>query len=459
MSRLPTADERDGVLILVENLPVPFDRRVWQEACSLRDAGYSVTVICPRTPAYPSIDEDVEGVRILRYRPWIEARTPAGYAIEYGIALLSMQRLAYRVMRNRTTKVIAACNPPDLLFLVALPWVLRRRAVFVFDHHDVGPELMMAKGQDPKGLLVSVARWLERLTFRFAAVSIATNDSYRRIAIDRGGMAPEDVFVVRSGPKRPQFAAARPDRTVKRGYRHLVAYVGVMGVQEGIDYLLEAARILVHEQGRSDVGFVLAGDGPERKRLLRQRDKLRLDDVVEFPGRIADRELLTLLATADVCVNPDEYNAMNDISTMNKVLEYMSVGKPIVQFDVTEGAVSAGDASLYAAPNDARALATEIARLLDDPIRRERMGALGRDRIESTLSWERQTPALLAAYERALSRLPSQSSRPSNTCAATVARLRRSRAVQQGRLSVARGVSQREEVDRMSVESAPRVGK
>jgi len=249
---------------------------------------------------------------------------------------------------------------------------------------------------------------LERLTFATASVSIATNESYRRIAVERGGMAPEDVFVVRSAPTVNRFATARPDPAVRRGRRHLVAYVGVMGIQEGIDYLLEAADHLVNRRGRRDIQFSLAGSGPELPRLVARAEELGLQDHVTFLGRISDEELGTLLATADVCVNPDEANEMNDISTMNKIMEYMALGKAVVQFDLTEGRVSAGDASLYARPNDACSLADCVVELLDDPARRTRMGEIGRARFLSMLSWEHSVPNLLAAYARALggSRVP-----------------------------------------------------
>jgi len=400
-----TWSERPGVLILVENLPVPFDRRVWQEACALRDAGYDVFVVCPRSAQYPLRRELYEGIHIYRYRPGIEARGPAGYLIEYGIALTSQCLLALSIAMRRRIDIVHACNPPDLLFLVALPIVLLRRARFIFDHHDVSPELLMAKGRKPGSAIVRVARVLERLTFGCAVVSIATNGSYREVAVARGGMAPQDVFVVRSGPKA-EFGLARPDERLKRGRRYLVAYVGVMGQQEGMDYLLDAARLIVEKYGRNDVIFMLAGSGPETDRLRARARAMGLSEHVEFLGRIADRELVALLRTADVCVNPDEVNPMNDMSTMNKILEYMAVERPIVQFDLREGRASAGDSSLYAIPNDPTSFADEICKLLDDERLRERMGASGRQRFERNLTWAHQVPQLLAAYERAMTKRP-----------------------------------------------------
>jgi len=391
----------------VENLAVPFDKRVWQEARTLRDAGYDVNVICPRSAQHPGAHEVLEGVHIYRYASPFEARRPAGYLLEYPLALASQLLLALKVHRAGRLDVIQACNPPDLLFLVAQPFRLLTGTRFVFDHHDACPELMMAKGRRPGSLLVRLMERLERWTFATADVSIATNESYRRIAIERGGMAPEDVFVVRSAPTVSRFSGAREDPAVRRGKRHLVAYVGVMGIQEGIDYLLEAADILVNGQGRRDIQFSLAGSGPEFARLVARAEKLGLQENVSFLGRVSDDDLAALLSTADVCVNPDEANAMNDISTMNKIMEYMALGKGVVQFDLTEGRVSAGEASLYARRNDAGSLAACIAELIDDPARRARMGEVGRARFLTRLSWEHSVPHLLAAYDRALGRSPT----------------------------------------------------
>jgi len=393
---------RPHVLILVENLAVPFDRRVWQEARTLQSAGYDVDVICPRSKQHPKAEEILEGVRILRYASPFEARRTAGYLLEYPLALLSQLALAIKASRAGRIDIIQACNPPDLLFLVAWPFRLLTRTRFIFDHHDASPELLMAKGRRRGSRLVRFAELMERWTFSGATVSMATNESYRRIAIDRGRMSPEDVFVVRSGPDLARFAAAREDPAMRRGKKHLVAYVGVMGIQEGIDYLLDAADILVNRQGRTDVQFSLAGSGPEYSRVVARVAELGLEGNVSLLGRVSEEVLAALLTTADICVNPDEWNEMNDISTMNKILEYMALGKPIVQFDLHEGRVSAGDASLYAQPNDAQSLAQGIVELLDDPSKRGLMGKVGRVRFEEQFSWEHSAPALLAAYQRAL---------------------------------------------------------
>jgi glycosyltransferase involved in cell wall biosynthesis len=396
-------DSSSGVLILVQNLPVPFDRRVWQEACALRDAGFDVTVICPSSEQHSAAREELDGIHVRRYRPRLEARGLVGYLVEYVVALTAMTVLAWRVTARRRISIIQACNPPDLLFLVAMPLVVLRGARFVFDHHDVSPELLMAKGHTADSRVVRLSRTLERLTFGSAVVSIATNDSYREVAVSRGGMSPEDVFVVRSGPAQG-FDPVPPDPGLKRGRRYLVGYVGVMGVQEGLDLLLEAAQLIVTQYGRHDITFALAGSGPEAKRLRARSDAMGISGHVHFLGRVPDAELVRLLSTADVCVNPDEVNPMNDISTMNKVVEYMALGRPLVQFETREGRISAGASSLYATPNDPASLAEAICRLLDDPELRAEMGARGRERFQDLLAWSRQVPNLLAAYNRALSK-------------------------------------------------------
>jgi glycosyltransferase involved in cell wall biosynthesis len=285
-------------------------------------------------------------------------------------------------------------------------------ARLIYDHHDATPELMVAKGLREDGALVRLVMQFERMTYRFARVSIETNDSFRDIALRRGRMAPDDVFVVRSAPDLQRFANARPDDKWRRGRKHLVGYVGIMGSQDGLDYLIDAANLIVRDWKRDDIQFVLAGAGPELPRLRERVDSLGIADFIEFTGLISSgEELGSMLATADVCVSPDEANRMNDISTMNKVVEYMALGKPIVQFDLHEGRFSAAGASLYAARNDVSSLAEAIIALTDDAEMAARMGQIGRDRLATTLSWELQVPKLLAAYERTLHK-GSQGRRP-----------------------------------------------
>ena len=380
------------VLFLVENLPSPFDRRVWQEACALRDAGYAVSIVCPTGRGYEKTFERIDGIDIRRYALPTEGEGAAGYLVEYAVALFWSFVLSFRIRFD----VIHACNPPDLFFLVGGFWKLFGKK-FVFDHHDASPELYEAKfGR--KGFFYRLMVALERLTFKTADISIATNESYRRIALGRGGMAPGRVFVVRSGPSLERLKIMPPDAALKKGRRYLVGYVGVMGRQEGIDYLLRAAAHIVHGLGRRDVHFGLVGGGTSLEALRRLAAELGVADYVTFTGRVPDREMLAMLNTADVCVNPDVANEMNDISTMNKVMEYMALGKPMVQFDLAEGRFSAQDASLYARRNDALDLAAKIVELLENPEKRRVMGEFGRRRVREELEWRYEAPKLLAAY-------------------------------------------------------------
>ncbi len=394
---MASAGKARRVLILVENLPSPFDRRVWQEATTLHANGYQVSIICPTGKGYEKTYEVLDGIHIYRYNLPIEAQGAIGYLLEYGLALFHTSRLAWKVQFAHGFDVIHACNPPDLLFLIAGFFKLFMRKKFLFDHHDINPELYEAKfGR--RDFFYHLMLLFERWSFKTADVSIATNESYKRIAIERGGMAPDKVYVVRSGPKLDRLRILPPNETLKRGCKYLVGYVGVMGAQEGIDYLLQAVRHIVKYMGRSDVHFGLVGSGTSFNEMKQMAADLGIADFVTFTGRVPDQELLEMLNTADVCVNPDVANEMNDKSTMNKIMEYMAMGKPIVQFDLTEGRVSAQDASLYAKKNDPIDMAHKIVELLDDPERRKRMGEFGRKRVVGELEWQYEVPKLLAAY-------------------------------------------------------------
>jgi glycosyltransferase involved in cell wall biosynthesis len=402
------------VLILVENLPSPFDRRVWQEASALHDAGYAVSIICPTGKGFESYFEEIDGIAIYRYDLPMEAEGALGYAIEYSAALFHTFLLCWRVLFTRGFDVIHACNPPDLFFLIGGFFKLLGKK-FVFDHHDINPELYEAKfGR--RDFFWKLMVWLERLTFKVADVSIATNESYRRIAVERGGMDPDRVFVVRSGPSLERLRVLPPEESLKKGRRHLVGYVGVMGRQEGIDLLLQAARAVIHDHGRTDVQFGLVGGGTSLEEMKVLAHELGIEDHVTFTGRVPDAELLAMLNTADVCVNPDIANEMNDKSTMNKIMEYMALGKPIVQFDLAEGRFSAQEASLYARRNDPADMAAKILELLDDPERRAAMGAYGRRRVENELEWRYEIPKLRSAY-RALWPRPPRVGRPEGNIA------------------------------------------
>ncbi|TYL92029.1 glycosyltransferase family 4 protein [Bradyrhizobium rifense] len=385
------------ILIIVENLPVPFDRRVWNEATTLVQAGYEVSVICPVGHGASARREVIDGIHIYRH-PIVEARSVYFYFVEYGVALFWEFLLAWRVLFERGFDAIHACNPPDLIFLIGGFFKLFFGKKFVFDHHDINPELFEAKF-GKRNLLYRVVVALERLTFAVSDISIATNHSYREIAIKRGRMEPSRVFVVRSGPNLERLRIVPPDPSVKKGRDYCVGYVGVLGAQEGINYLLEAVRHIVSDLDRHDIQFCIAGGGPELERLKALAVELGVADYVTFAGRVSDDELLRILNTADVCVNSDECNPMNDKSTMNKIMEYMALAKPIVQFDLTEGRFTALDASLYAKANDSVDFAAKIVELLGDAKRRVQLGEFGRARVVDRLAWPHEAPKLINAYE------------------------------------------------------------
>jgi glycosyltransferase involved in cell wall biosynthesis len=379
---------------------VPFDRRVWQESKALTDAGWNVTVVCPRgTTRDTAPFEVIEGVEIHRYALTAASGGPLGYVREYATALWRMRRIAFRLARTKRFDVVHACNPPDLL-LPAVRGLKRKGAAFVFDHHDLVPELYESRFGRGRDMLYRRTISVERVTFRLADVVISTNDSYRAIAIERGGKRPEDVFVVRSAPDLQRFQPAPPDESLKRGRAHLIAYLGVMGPQDGIDHALRALVAL--KARRQDWHAIFIGAGDVLPAMQRLAVELGLADDTEFTGRIPDEDVQRILSTAEVGLAPDPKNPLNDVSTMNKILEYMAMSRPTVAYDLVEARVSAGDAALYAEANDEQSFARQIDTLLDDPELRTRMGTLGRERIEAALSWEASTRELLRAYDRAL---------------------------------------------------------
>lgn len=385
------------VLIIVENLPVPFDTRVWQEATTLAANGYTVSVICPKGKGYTEAEEFLDGVHIFRHDLPTEGNGLIGYLREYTAALKEETRLAKKVYQEIGFDVIHGCNPPDNIYMVARKF--RKYGVkYVFDHHDICPELFEAKFGHAGGLLYSSQIWLERQTYRHCDFAFVTNESYRRIAIERDKMDPDKVIVLRSGPKLERMRILPPVESIKRGYRYMVGYLGVIGQQEGVEYLLDAAKYIKDRE--NNVFWGIVGGGPHLEALRQQAHRMGLDDCVEFTGRTSDQQMLEYLNTADVCVNSDKFNSMNDKSTMNKILEYMALAKPIVQFDLTEGRFSAQDASLYAKNNDAVDLAQKIMELMKDPEKRRAMGEYGRNRVVNELSWEHTSKALLEGYEK-----------------------------------------------------------
>jgi glycosyltransferase involved in cell wall biosynthesis len=392
------------VLIIVENQPVPFDRRAWSEAAALLGKGYDVSVICPKGKNASRSFEIIDGIHI--YRHWLPKETNSvfGYLLEYTVALFWEFVLSFRILVTRGFDVIHACNPPDLIFLIGLFYKILFRKRFVFDHHDIGPELYEAKfGR--RDFLWRIQLLLERWTFRTANISIATNESFRAIAIERGRVPPERAFVVRTGPDLNRVRLYPPDEKWKAGRRFMVGYVGVIGSQDGLDLLVDSVTHICKKRERSDVQFVIIGDGPELDNIIKLSQDAGLDDVVTFVGRVEDdRKLFTILSTADVCVNPDRPNGMNHKSTTIKIMEYMALGKAIVQFDLVEGRQSAGEASLYARNDDTADFGDKILELLDDPTRSQEMGALGQKRVREVLAWEHEKKKLLEAYHYCFSK-------------------------------------------------------
>jgi glycosyltransferase involved in cell wall biosynthesis len=390
------------VLIIVENQSVPPDPRVLNEARSLRANGYEVTVLCPRRKGYREGYQELNGIRIYRHPMPGEGHTPVGYLWEYGCALFWEFLYTCWIFLRHGFHVIQGCNPPDDIFLVALPFKLMG-IKYIFDHHDANPELYFSK-YERTGRLYKLLLWLEKMTYRFSDEVIVTNESYRDLATNRGHVPPGDVFVVRNGPDPRTFKAVPPKAALKNGKPYMVAYVGCMNVQDGLDILVEVAEYLKN-LGRSDIRFVCVGRGPELSKLKRMVEEKALVDTVTFTGFIPDEDLLVVLSTADVCVNPDRPSEMNDISTMIKIMEYMTLGKPIVQFESKEGRFSAQEASLYAdSAEPVKDFASKILWLLDRPEERKRMGEFGNNRIEAELAWDYSVKNLLAAYQRAFSK-------------------------------------------------------
>ena len=394
-------NKRPAVCIIIENLPVPVDRRVWQEARALRDAGYRVSIICPKARGFERSRETLEDIEIYRYRVR-EASGPLGYFVEYTLALAAQFRLALSVYARARFRVLQACNPPDTIFLVGLFFKLFG-VRFIFDHHDLNPELYEAKfGRRDFGY--RLVCWAERLTFCTADVSIATNESYREVARVRGKMRAERIFVVRSCPDLARIRKGPAQSELKEGRRFLVVYLGVMGPQDGLDLLLESIDSVVHRSQRQDILFVLIGAGTELPRLKALAAEKGLEPLVRFPGHLSDEEVAAYFSTAELGVAPDPATPMNDKSTMNKILEYMAFGLPVVLYDLTEGRRSAAGGALYARPGDPEDFARQILRILDSESLRRELGACGQRRIEESLNWDSEKRSLLEAYATALGR-------------------------------------------------------
>lgn len=386
------------ILIIVQNLPVPFDRRVWLECQALTSAGYRVAVVCPKGKGDPGY-EVIDGVEIHRYRPYAPGGSKLSFVAEYAYSFLATAWHTLKARRNGRFAVIQACNPPDIFWPIALAFRLERTK-FVFDHHDLCPELFLSRFEHPPALPFKGLLWLERRTFRTARHVISTNESYRQIAIERGGKSPGDVTVVRTGPNPDRLKRGPAEEELKRGRKHLVAYIGVMGPQDGVDIAVRAAGIIVRDFGRDDIAFTLIGSGDSYDELVALRDELNLEGHVEFTGRAPDELVTKIMSTASAGLSPDPKNPLNDVSTMNKTMEYMAFELPVVAFDLRETRVSAQDAAVYVTPNDVHEYAKALVGLLDDEAARAQLGKLGRARVEDDLAWSHQERAYLGVYQR-----------------------------------------------------------
>jgi glycosyltransferase involved in cell wall biosynthesis len=387
---------RRRVLIIVQNLPVPFDRRVWLEACALRDAGFHVSVVCPKAPGDPSFQE-IEGIRIRKYRPPPPTSGALSYAWEFAYCWTRTLFLVLRAAAQEGFDVIQACNPPDTYWALAAPFKPFGKR-FVFDQHDLCPEVYVSRFPDGSRAVRRALRLLERATYALADHVVATNESYRDTAITRGKVPAGRVTVVRTGPNPERLRRGPPVDSWRHEKRFLCAYLGVMGPQDGVDLALHAAAAIVRS-GRDDVHFVFVGSGDSYDELVLLADQLGIADRVTFTGRVPDETVFEVLSTADVGLSPDPLNPLNDVSTMNKTMEYMAFELPVVAFDLKETKVSAGPAAVYAPPNDTDAFASAILKLLDDPERRAQMGSQGRERVERELAWRHQAPRYLSVYE------------------------------------------------------------
>jgi glycosyltransferase involved in cell wall biosynthesis len=401
--RTGAAPKQARLLIIVQNLPVPFDRRVWLECQALTSAGYRVAVVCPKGKDDPDY-EVIDSVELYKYRPYAPGGSKVSFIAEYAYSFLATARGVLKARRSGRFAVIQACNPPDIFWPLALAFRVIEGTRFVFDHHDLCPELFQSRFPSGPKLPYRGLLALERRTHRAADHVIATNDSYREIAMTRGGKPADEVTVVRTGPDLRRLKPGEADPELRRGRRFLVAYIGVMGPQDGVDIVVRAADIVVNKLGRDDIAFTLIGSGDCFDDLVALRDELGLAGHVEFTGRAPDELVMRVMSTADAGLSPDPKNPLNDVSTMNKTMEYMVFGLPVVAFDLRETRVSAGDAAVYVQPNDERQYAEAIVALLDDEPRRALMGKLARERVEQELAWNHQESAYLGVYQRVLGR-------------------------------------------------------
>ena len=390
-----------SVLMLIENAPFPFDRRMRHFAEALRGAGYNVSVICPRGKEFDQDGyEEIDGIRVYRYPPFFQASGKLGYFLEYGWALLCLAAFSLLVWMRDGFDIIHCANPPDLLFLVASPFRVFGKKV-VYDQHDLCPELYESKFER-QGAVYRTLLFFERQSYRTADLVISTNQSYRDIARQRGDVGDERSAIIRNGVDISRFHRGIPRPELKRRFPYMAVYLGVMGKQDGVDRVVHAAHHVVHTFGRRDVLFAMIGKGECWHELQRLSIELKVSEYITFLGHVSDEVLLDYLSTADLCLAPDPPDRMNQLSTMTKIMEYMACQRPIVSFDLLETRRSAGDAALYVDNEDTKMFAHAVLVLLDDSARREIMGEIGLKRSIELVGLDRSRKALLEAYARLL---------------------------------------------------------
>jgi glycosyltransferase involved in cell wall biosynthesis len=386
------------VLIIVENLPVPFDRRVWQEAQALREAGYGVSVICPKGKGHDLPYEELNGIHIYRHPLPIEASRASGYLVEYSIALFWEFWLSLKVWRKHGFDAIQACNPPDLIFLIGGFYKFLFGKKFVFDQHDLNPELYEVKFGRKSGVFYRLLCLFEKLTFKCADASIATNETFKRIAIERGGMDADKVAIVKSYPDLTRFKPVPSHPAVRGRFSHVVGYVGIMGNQDGVDILVRAMAHIVHSLNRQDVGCIVIGSGSELENLKHLATTCGVSDHVKFTGYLTGGDLLGHLCSLDIGVIPDPPSVCNDKLSMNKVFEYMALGLPFVQFDLQQSRLEAGEAGYVVKSATPQGLAEAMVALLEDVLLRKRMSKIGQEKAQREFRWDTERQSLVKLY-------------------------------------------------------------
>ncbi|QDV27317.1 glycosyltransferase family 4 protein [Aureliella helgolandensis] len=408
MNASERTERQPHIVILVENLPVPFDRRVWMESLALTNAGYRISVVSPMAPDDEVANREIDGIHVYRYPPPALTRGKLSFIREFAYCYWQTRKLLAKIWQESKFDVIHSCNPPDTFWHIAKSYKTRG-VKFVFDHHDLCPELYESKF-DRKDFLYRALLWLEKKQFQTADGVIATNESYKRIAVARGGKEESDVAVVRSGPLLSRFERGLPVPELRRGREKLVVYLGVMGAQDGVDYALRAVRYAI-DDGLKDTSFTFIGSGDEFDNLIRLTESLDLAGVVHFTGRISDSDLKQYMSTADLGIAPDPKNPLNDVSSMNKIVEYMAMELPLVSFDLVESRCTAGEAAVYVSGDSEQGMADAMRMLLSDPAKRQEMGRIGRARVEEMLAWDYSRQVLVDFYDKLLGRLPVSNSR------------------------------------------------